>query len=295
MDALHDNGAMSKFATITSITESPVSEGTLFVGSDDGRLHSTVDGGQSWQTMAALPDKSQPMFVNDMEASLFDGQTVFVVGDNHKLGDYSPYIFKSANRGRSWTSIAGDLPEKTIVWAIQQDHENENLLFIGTEFGVYFTLNGGDNWSKLAGGPTIAFRDIKIQRRDNDLVGATFGRGIYVLDDYTPLRQLAGQSFGDTTALFPVRDAWWYVPSVPSQAVGMPTFGSDSFRTKNPEFGASFRYFLAEALESSEDERNEREKALNKAGESVPFPGWDALAQERIEAEPRVLLQDPRC
>ena len=291
VDALHDNGAMSKYATITAITESPVSEGTIFVGSDDGRLHATANGGETWETMSAVPSKAEPMFINDMEASLFDGQTVFVVGDNHKLGDYSPYVYKSTNRGKNWTSIMGDLPEDTIVWAIQQDHENRDLLFLGAEDGAYFTVNGGENWFKLAGTPTISFRDIKIQRRDNDLVGATFGRGIYILDDYTPLRLMSEPSFGEAVTLFPVRDAWWYVPSVPTQAVGMPTFGSDSFRTKNPEFGATFGYFLPEALQTAKEERTEREKSLREADKSAPFPGWDQLAFEQTEADPRVLLR----
>ncbi len=104
-------------------------------------------------------------------------------------------------------------PKGTIVWSIQQDHVRPDLFFLGTEFGLYWTPNGGRNWHELGGGvPTIAFRDLKIHRRDSDLVGATFGRGFYVLDDYTPLRALAAGGLDSGDALFPVRDAWWYVP-----------------------------------------------------------------------------------
>ncbi len=290
VDALHDNGAMSKYATITTITESPVSEGTIFVGADDGSMHATSDGGETWQSMGVLPSRSEPMYVNDMEASLFDAQTVYAVGDNHKIGDYSPFVYISRNLGKSWQSIAGDLPSGVIVWAIQQDHEDKDLLFIGAEDGAYFSVNGGENWTKLAGAPTISFRDIKIQRRDNDLVGATFGRGIYILDDYTALRELDEGFSGKDPALFPVRDAWWYVPSVPSQAVGMPTFGSDSFRAKNPEFGATFSYFLPEELKTAKAQRKTREKDLRKDGSDIAFPGWAKLASESLESEPKVLL-----
>lgn len=290
VDALHDNGAMSKYATITSISESPVREGTIYVGTDDGLIHATRDGGETWQRAAPLPTQAGPAFVNDIVASLFDPDTVFAVADSHKLGDFAPYVFVSENRGRSWRAISGDLPAGTIAWAIQQDHEDEQLLFLGTEYGARFSLDGGKNWHELAGAPTIAFRDITLQRRDDDFVGATFGRGIYILDDYSPLRSMAETSFGSTATIFPVRDAWWYVPSVPSQAAGMPTFGSDSFRAPNPDFGALITYYLPESPESGKDMRRREENTLREAGRDIPFPGWDRLRNERRESAPRVLL-----
>ena len=291
VDDLHDNGAMSKYSTITSITESPLAEGVLYTGSDDGLIHVTTDGGGSWQKASPLPEFPERVFINDLEASLYDSATVFAVADAHKTGDFSPYVFVSSNRGESWRSISGDLPAGVIVWAIQQDHENENLLFVGAENGAYFSVNGGDNWHKIAGAPTIAFRDIKLQRRDNDLVGATFGRGVYVLDDYAALRSLAGNNFGNAASLFPVRDAWWYIPSAPSQAVGMPTLGSDSFATANPEFGASFTYYLNESFETSKQVRKTQEESLREEGNSIPFPGWDRLTAESMETEPRVMIR----
>ncbi len=290
VDALHDNGAMSKYATITSISESPVREGTIFVGTDDGRIHATTDGGENWLPAATLPTEGKPAFVNDIVASLYDADTVFAVADSHKLGDFAPYVFVSENLGRSWRSISGDLPGDTIAWAIQQDHENENLLFLGAEHGAWFTLNRGENWHELTGAPTISFRDITLQRRDDDFVGATFGRGIYILDDYSPLRSMADPSFGAAPVIFPVRDAWWYVPSVPSQAEGMPTLGSDSFRTPNPDFGAVISYYLPTSLESSSDQRKSEETTLREAGKDIPFPGWSRLEEEGQESAPRVLL-----
>jgi hypothetical protein len=291
VDDLHDNSAMSKYSTLTTISESPVTEGVIYTGSDDGLIQSTVDGGASWRRAGALPKVPKRAFINDIEASLFEDSTVFAVADAHKLGDYSPYVFVSSNQGAAWRSISGDLPDGTIVWAIQQDHQNRDLLFLGTEYGVYFTVNGGTNWHKVAGAPTISFRDIKLQRRDNDIVGASFGRGFYILDDYTPLRAMTEAGFGNASSLFPVRDAWWYIPSAPSQAVGMPTLGSDSFASPNPDFGAMFTYFLNEKYKTAKDERQTAEKLIRKnKGGDVPFPGWDTLTAESLESGPRVMI-----
>lgn len=290
VDDLHDNGAMSKYSTITAISESPVAEGVLYTGSDDGLIHATADGGANWQQAQELPGVPERSFINDIETSLYDADTVFAVADAHKTADFSPYVFVSTNKGRNWRSISGDLPAGTVVWAIQQDHELSNLLFLGTEFGVYFTVNSGANWHKLAGSPTIAFRDIKLQRRDNDLAGATFGRGFYILDDYSALRTMAEADFGESAALFPVRDAWWYIPSEPGQAAGLPTLGSDSFKTANPDFGAVFTYYLSESFKTAKETRQAGEAQIRKDGKDVSFPGWDKLTAEALEAEPRVMI-----
>ena len=176
VDALYDNGAMSLYATLTTVAESPLDENLIYTGSDDGLVQVTENGGGDWRLAAPFPGVPERAFVNDLKASLHDGDTVFAVVDAHKAGDYTPHLFISRDRGRSWSSIAGDLPERTILWAFDQDHVEEGLLFVGSEYGVYASLDGGDRWLALDGGtPTIAFRDIEIQRRDSDLVGATFG------------------------------------------------------------------------------------------------------------------------
>ncbi|MCH7876024.1 MAG: glycosyl hydrolase [Gemmatimonadetes bacterium] len=290
VDALYGNTAMSWYATLTAISESPIAEGVLYTGSDDGLVQVSEDGGLNWRVAADLPDVPDYSFINDVEASRHDAATVFAVADAHKTGDFDPYVFESTDRGRSWRSIAGDLPAGTIVWALQQDHVNPNLIFLGTEFGLYVTLNRGTNWFMLdAGAPTIAFRDIKIQRRDNDVVGATFGRGFYVLDDYAPLRDMATGALAGS-ALFPVRDAWWYIPNQPMQARGMPTLGSDSYHTANPPFGAVFTYYLDEIPPTRREARREAERELREGGEDVLFPGYEQLRREAMEGEPRVLL-----
>ena len=291
IDALHDNGAMSKYSTLTSISESPVTAGVLVAGTDDGLVQVSANGGESWTRAAPLPGLPPLSFINDVEASLHDGRTLYVAADAHKTGDFAPYLFESADLGRTWRSIAGNLPKGTIVWAIQQDHVRPDLLFAGTEFGLYVSPNRGVNWFKLSGGvPTIPFRDLKLHRRDGDLVGATFGRGVYVLDDYGPLREIGGGVLAAEGGLFPVRDAWWYVPSQPSQAPGRPEAGSDDYTAENPAFGAIFTYHLRAAPTTAREAREAREKTLRGRNASTPFPGFDELRAEALESGPKVLL-----
>ncbi|MFY0686220.1 MAG: glycosyl hydrolase [Cyclobacteriaceae bacterium] len=287
VDDLYDNGAMSKYATLTTITESPLEEGLLYTGSDDGLIH-VLDNGNWRKSNIKIPERA---FINDIEASTHDVNTVFAIVDAHKFGDYKPYVWMSNDRGKSWQSISGDLPAGTIVWAIKQDHEMEDLLFIGTEYGIYFSYNKGVNWIKLKSGvPTIPFRDIAIQQRDNDLVGASFGRGFFVLDDYSPLRGLKTALSNGTNTLFPVRDAWWYVPTEPTQAKGMPSQGSGHFVADNPPFGAVISYYLSETIKNSNTSRKENETAIRKTNGNIPFPGYEQLNTERKEADPQVLL-----
>jgi photosystem II stability/assembly factor-like uncharacterized protein len=291
VDALHDTGAMSKYATTTAIAESPLQAGVIAVGTDEGLVQVSSDGGQHWTRGAALPGLPPLSFINDVEASLHEARTIYVAADAHKTGDFTPYVYVSADLGRSWRSIAGDLPKGTIAWAIQQDHVQPDLLFLGTEFGIYWTPNGGRNWHKLTSGlPTIPFRDLKIQRRDGDLVGATFGRGFYVLDDYPPLRALAAGAAWEQTTLFPIRDAWWYVPYQVAQAPGRPELGTDDFTAANPPFGALIAYHLAEALATTKDTRQAQEKTLREKNADVPFPGFDRLYAESLDSGPKVIV-----
>lgn len=291
IDALYDNGAMSKFATLTTISESPLQAGLLYTGSDDGLIYVSEDDGQNWRKSGSLPKVPAMTFINHVHASPLDVNTVFAVADGHQLGDYSTYIFMSTDKGKSWRSLAGDLPANTIVWVLKQDHLDENLLFIGTEYGLYFSVNKGLNWTKLdAGVPTIPFRDVELHTRDNDLVAASFGRGVYILDDYSPLREISKLAKDNTNMLMPVRDAWWYVPNEPMQAKGMPSQGSTSFVSDNPPFGAVFTYYVKDLPKTEKAQRKELEKKLTEQKASIPFPGWDQLNREAIEEEASVLL-----
>ena len=291
VDALYDNGAMSWYGNTTSISESPLEEGLIYVGTDDGIIQVTEDGGGSWRRIDTFPGVPDLAFVSEVKASVHNANTVFAVLDNHKVGDFNPYILKSADRGATWTSISGDMPARHIVWSIVQDHVDANLLFAGTEFGIFFSVDGGAHWVRLEGGvPTISFRDLEIQRRESDLVGASFGRGFYILDDYSPLRRLDAATLASDAHLFPVKNALLYVPSIPLGLRGNASLGGSHFTAPNPPFGAVFTYHLKESPKSSKELRRDEEKEIREKGDDVPFPGWEALEREDREEEPSIIL-----
>jgi photosystem II stability/assembly factor-like uncharacterized protein len=297
-DALWDLGAMSGYAALTAIAVSPIEEGRLWTGSDDGLVHASSDGGATWAAVTP-PDLPQRAFINDIEASRHSAGAAFLAADNHKQGDYRPLLFATSDGGRRWRDISGDLPDDVIVWAIQQDHIEPGLLFLAAENGLYVTLDGGEHWHRLtAGVPTIAFRDLKLQRRDSDLVAASFGRGVYILDDYSPLRELAARLRAGpaapstaTAQLYPVRDAWWYLPSVPAQARGMPSQGSTAWRAANPPHGPVFTIQMTAVESTPAESRRERERELAREGRDIPFPGWDTLRADGVAGETRYYLE----
>jgi hypothetical protein len=293
-DSSWDLMAMSKYGTITSLSESPVVEGLLYAGTDDGRIQVSENGGENWRTIERLPEVPDHFFVNDIKADLHDPDTVYVVVDDHKSGDFSPYVLKSTNRGGTWTSISETLPERHVVWRIVQDHVNPALLFAGTEFGVFFTIDGGNKWVKLGGGaPTISFRDLAIQKRENDLVAASFGRGFWILDDYTPLREITEDQLKNEAVLFPVRDASWYIQKMPLGNFdnnGKASQGDGFFVAPNPPFGAIFTYYLSDGLKTVQEQRRESEKKLEESGGDTAYPGWSALRDQEIEEPPAIIL-----
>ena len=246
-DSPWDMYAMSNYNTITSISESPKKQGLIYIGTDDGLLQVTENMGQSWTKIeVAQMGVPSTAFINDIKADLHDENTLYVSLDNHKYGDYRPYLVKSTDKGATWTKISNGLGSKNLVWRLVQDHVNKNLMFVGTEFGIFFTLDAGLSWTELNGGiPTISFRDLAIHKRENDLVAASFGRGFFVLDDYTALRNISKTQLDQEAALFTPRKALWYIPrSVVSFDSKRGSQGSQHFVAPNPEFGAVFTYYL---------------------------------------------------
>jgi len=208
--------------------------------------------------------------------------------DNHQRGDYKPYVLKTDNRGKSWVLISNNLPERGSAHTIIEDHVDPNLLFVGTEFGLFFSNDGGKNWNKMTSLPTIAVRDLEIQRREGDLVVGTFGRGIYILDDYAPLR--AGGDELKQPVLFDVRDAWLYVPDSRRGWGGKGDWGVGRYTADNPPYGAVFAYYLPEDLQSLKDKRRKAEQEIQKEGGDNPYPSWDQLRREDREEAPSVTL-----
>ncbi len=290
IDAIYDLFAMSQYGNITSVDESPLVEGLIYVGTDDGLIQVTEDGGKTWRKVEKIFGVPEYFFVNDIKADRHNADTVYAAVDDHKTGDYSPYLLKSTDRGRTWTSIAGDLPDKHLCWRIIQDHEKADLLFAGTEYGAFVTIDGGQHWTKLPGTPVIPFRDLEIQRVENDLVGATFGRGFYVLDDYSPLRNLEPESFaGKEFKLFDIRDAKLFVEDgVLGGGVGYQ--GDATYMAENPPFGAVMTYYMPEDLKTAKQQRREQEKKNAKDGGDNPPPGWEVLRDESLEESPQLIF-----
>lgn len=291
IDAVWDLFAMSTYGTITSLAESPKDENLIYAGTDDGRIQVSEDGGANWRDAGALTGVPKGYFVNDLRADLHDVDTVYAAVDNHKEGDFEPYLLRSTDRGATWTSIASDLPERHLVWRLVQDHEVPELLFVGTEFGMFFSPDAGGRWIELSGGmPPIPIRDITVQRRENDLVAASFGRGFFILDDYTPLREVSDEVFDQEATLFPVDEALWYIPKRTLGAADKAYQGAAFFTAPNPPFGAVFTYYLKDSYETLEAVRKKAEKEKIEKGEDTPHPGWDALLEESLEEKPAVVL-----
>ena len=286
-DNAWDVYAMSTYNTITSLSESKTNENVLYAGTDDGVIQNTKDGGKTWTKMTVdkLPGAPVSAFVNDIKVDLHDENIAYVALDNHKFGDYSPYLYKTTTGGKKWISIVNGIPEGTLVWRLVQDHINPNLLFLGTEYGVYISVNQGDKWHKFSKGlPTISVRDLAIQKRENDLVLATFGRSFYVLDDYSPLRDVTDAMLEKEAHLFVPRKALQYNPVMG----GTGSSGASTFTAKNPSYGATITYYLSNGHMSIKSKRQKMERKIKN--EDIPFPGWDALDKEISESGSEAVL-----
>jgi len=289
VDSIAKNASTSQYGAAIALAESPVVEGLLYVGTDDGVMNVSEDDGGSWRQTKSFKGVPDMSLIEDVTASFHDSDVAYATIDNHKRGDHKPYVLKTENRGRSWTLISNNLPERGSAHTIVEDHVDPDLLFVGTEFGLFFTQNGGESWQALKSGlPTVAVRDVEIQRRENDLVVGTFGRGIYILDDYSPLRTKAS-SLKDNH-LFEVKDPWLYIQKDRIGVGAKGFFGADHYAASNPPFGAVFTYRLASGLDTAAAKRRSAEIEKEKAGEDTPYPSWGALRAEDREEAPTILL-----
>ena len=289
IDAVMKNASTTIYGNIVALDESPKKKGLLYVGTDDGLIQVSENDGQTWSKYATFPGVPVNARVNMLTASLHEENTVFAVFNPQRSGDFKPYVLRSADKGKTWVNITSNLPVRGNSYCLKQDHVDPNLLFVGTEFGAFFTNDGGVNWTKLAGLPTVAVYDLEIQKRENDLVAATFGRGFYVLDNYTPLRSLSKVNLDKKAHLFPVKDALSYVPADPLGLDGTGFQGHNMWASENPSFGAVFTLHLKDEYKTLKDTRQEKEQALEKDKKDVAYPSFDELRKEQLEDAAKII------
>jgi photosystem II stability/assembly factor-like uncharacterized protein len=235
------NDGQSNYGNITALAESPSDAAILFTGTDDGRIHVTRDGGASWTDVTGNIGGLPPYtYVTRLVASRSPASRVYAVFDGHRNDDFEPYVFMSDNFGGQWTRVTSGLP-LTSVNALAEHPGNPNLLFLGNELGVYVSVNAGANWVRMDGGlPTVPVDDIEIHPRDNDLVIGTHGRGIWIMEDITPLERLSTEVLAASAYVFPIRRATSYNPYTPQG------WTPGIYEAPNPEPGARIRYYLAD-------------------------------------------------
>ncbi|CAN5592164.1 hypothetical protein BH10BAC3_BH10BAC3_31230 [soil metagenome] len=291
VDAIAKNGSTDIYGQLTTIAESPIDENILYAGTDDGLVYATTDGGKNWNKIDNISGVPERTYVNEIVASTHDKNTAFATFNHHRYGDFKPYLFKTTDAGKTWKAIQNNLPERGTVYCVAQDHVNANLLFAGTEFGVYFSIDGGAKWLQLKGGlPTIAVKDMEIQQRDNDLVLATFGRGFYVLDDYTPLRNLKKEDLDKTAFMSPTKNSWMYLEYLPLGIRGKGFQGESYWSEPNPPVSAVFTYYLKEDIKTLKEKRQATEKEKTKKGEGFYYPSFDSLRMEDAQVAPHLLF-----
>jgi photosystem II stability/assembly factor-like uncharacterized protein len=289
-DAVAKNASTALYGNISAIAESPKKEGLIYVGTDDGQVQVSENAGANWRKPDRIPGVPTNGYIARIRASQHDANTVYVVVENHQHGDFAPYLLKSTDAGFTWTSIVGDLPVRGSVYAIAEDHVDPRLLFAGTEFAAYWSKDGGQHWSKIAGVPTIAVREIAIQKRENDLVLGTFGRGVYIVDDYSPVRATTAATLTETATLYPVRDAVMFMPTLQYGMPGKGFQGEMLYTAPNPPYGAVFTYRLKDGLKTLKRKRADAEVAAEKAGQPITYPTPEQLRAEAAEEAPAILL-----
>jgi photosystem II stability/assembly factor-like uncharacterized protein len=290
-DAVAKHLSTSFYGNCVALAESPKKEGLIYVGTDDGLIQITEDGGQTWRTVENFPGVPEKTYVSKLVASQHDANTVFAAFDNHKNSDFKPYLLKSTDAGKSWTTIAGNLPERGTVYCLAEDHVNPDLLFCGTEFGLYVTTDGGKKWHRMRNGlPTIQVKDLVIQQANNDLLVGTFGRGIYILDDYSPLRELTPEVLEKTAHVTQPSEPILFIPSAQYGGSGKAFQGASFYTADNPPFGATFTVHLKESLKTKKQQRKDAEREAEKNKKDPPYPTKDELRAEAEEEPPAVEL-----
>jgi photosystem II stability/assembly factor-like uncharacterized protein len=295
-DTLSLNDGVEWWPSITSIAESPLNAEVLWAGTDDGNLQVTRDGGRNWTNVVShVPGVPKDTYVSRIVASKYEAGTAFVAFDGHRSNDFHVYLFKTTDYGQSWHSIANGLPENGgTIHVIRQHPSDPNLFFVGAEFGAYFSIDGGEHWNRLGMGlPNVRVDDMQIQPRENDLIIATHGRSIYILDDLTPVEQLSDKVLGDALHLFPIRPAISWRMYQNSWFAGQQVFAGP-----NPPYGALIDFYLKSkpakdakvkitVLDSAGKVVREIEDAKAEAG--INRTNWDLRYNPPVKPTPEQL------
>ena len=291
MDAVAKNGSTSPYGTIVSLSESPIDPNLIAVGTDDGLIQISKNGGQSWFKVDNISGVPENSYTNSIYLSKHDINVMYVAFNHHKYGDFQPYIYKTSNLGDTWKSISNNLPERGSVYSIEEDHIDKDLIFCGTEFGVYFSPNAGQRWRALDNGlPTIAVRDIAIQERENDLILGTFGRGFYILDDYSSLRSIENSLKESESSIFSIRDALMWEKSMPLGLPGKAFQGDNFYSATNLDPVAMITYYHNKDFQSLKSKRQKLEKKLIENNKDVSYPTYDDLDKETNEFKSKLVF-----
>ena len=291
MDAVAKNGSTSPYGTIVSLSESPIDPNLIAVGTDDGLIQISKNGGQSWFKVDNISGVPENSYTNSIYLSKHDINVMYVAFNHHKYGDFQPYIYKTSNQGETWKSISNNLPERGSVYSIEEDHIDKDLIFCGTEFGVYFSPNAGQRWRALDNGlPTIAVRDIAIQERENDLILGTFGRGFYILDDYSSLRSIENSLKESESSIFSIRDALMWEKSMPLGLPGKAFQGDNFYSATNLDPVAMITYYHNKDFQSLKSKRQKLEKKLIENNKDVSYPTYDDLDKETNEFKSKLVF-----
>ncbi len=291
VDAVAKNQSTDVYGQTTSIAESPLDENLLYVGTDDGLIHITTDGGKNWRKVDNIAGVPERTYVNQIVTSPTNKNVAYVAFNHHRYGDFKPYLFKTTDAGNTWLPIQNNLPVRGTVYCVAEDNVNGNLLFAGTEFGIYFSIDGGASWTQLKGGlPTLAVKDMEIQKRESDLVIATFGRGFYVLDDFSPLRNLKKEDLQKNAFISPIKKAWMYMETSPLGSRDKGFQGEGYWTTPNPKPGTVFTYFVKNDIKTLKEKRQQAENDKIKKGEAPYYPTMDSLRMEDAQPTPYLLF-----
>ena len=286
VDAIFKNVFTSPLGTIVALDESKLKQGLLVVGTDDGLVRISRDNGNTWEKYENFPGVPKKAYVTDVITSKHDVNTMYVSFNYHKYGDFKPYLIVTKDGGKTWKSISSNIPENNFVWTVVEDHINPNVLFIGTEFGMYFSMDAGGSWRKFNKVPTIPIRDLEIHEGEDDLIAASFGRGFYIVDDYSPIREYSRQIDGLPAYLFSVKSTYQYIVAAPEKTAT----GHNFFTSPNPPYGVKLSYYLGNSILSKFEERQNEELNKFNKGETIDYPTAKKLEEEAKEKTPKIYL-----